>query len=337
MARVTVGIPVYNGAPLIRESLECLRTQTFDDFVVLIGDNASEDETAEICADFAARDPRFIHIRRPENIGSLPNFTDLRRRAESELFMWRAYDDLSAPNFIESLVGCFRDNDEVCLAVGDVVSHHLRKGETRRFRYRAPPSGPRIASILHQLFSSHECWIYGLWRREAIGEIQDRVSSIYPHAWGWDHLCLLPLILDRKIAGTNETEFVQRVVHGTKAPTETLARPSANAAPKPPYVDAARQGLPALGQRIWRPTKGVDLQAELWKTRALTGTRGQFDKSVRAEVGRRTWTLPERAALAVALPRYVDLRGYSRLKLWRRRVREQLSEWTAKPDAGGAV
>ena len=84
MARVGIGVPVYNGGLMLADSLECLRTQSFEDFEVVIGDNASDDETADICADFAARDNRFRHLRRPENLGSLPNFQDLRRQSDAQ-------------------------------------------------------------------------------------------------------------------------------------------------------------------------------------------------------------------------------------------------------------
>src|SRR5210317_222486 len=107
MARVGIGVPVYNGGPLLAESLECLRTQSFEDFEVVIGDNASDDETAETCARYAAMDNRFRPLRRPENIGSLGNFQSLRAESGAELFCWRAYDDLSAPDFVEKLVALF--------------------------------------------------------------------------------------------------------------------------------------------------------------------------------------------------------------------------------------
>ena len=50
MARVGIAVPVRNGGALLVEALECLRTQTFEDFEVVIGDNASDDETvADLC------------------------------------------------------------------------------------------------------------------------------------------------------------------------------------------------------------------------------------------------------------------------------------------------
>ena len=42
---VTVGIPTYNRAPLLRGAIESVLSQTFHDFQLLVVDNASEDET----------------------------------------------------------------------------------------------------------------------------------------------------------------------------------------------------------------------------------------------------------------------------------------------------
>jgi len=48
MVPITIGVPVYNGADLIEESLACLARQSFGDFKALIFDNASTDGTSEI-------------------------------------------------------------------------------------------------------------------------------------------------------------------------------------------------------------------------------------------------------------------------------------------------
>ena len=63
MPRVSIGVPVYNGASLIYEALDCIASQSFNDIEVIISDNGSTDGTSEICADFAAKDSRFKHIR----------------------------------------------------------------------------------------------------------------------------------------------------------------------------------------------------------------------------------------------------------------------------------
>lgn len=58
MARMTVGVPVYNGEAMIAECLNCLLSQTCHDFVMVIADNASTAETSEICAEYVVQDNR---------------------------------------------------------------------------------------------------------------------------------------------------------------------------------------------------------------------------------------------------------------------------------------
>jgi len=286
VARVGIGVPVYNGGEMLAQSLECLRTQSFEDIDVVIGDNASDDRTAEICASYAARDSRFRHIRRPENIGPLGNFQDLRHQSDAELFCWRAHDDLSAPDFLAHLVRLFNADPATRLAVAEVRSEADDRAEPRIIQYRQPPSWPRIARIRRQLFSSHASWIYGLWHRETLGRLQDRVHAEYPHAWGWDHLTLLPVILDGAIRGTNATHFLQRIIRGTTTRAERRGR------------------LPGLAE--------------------MRQLRADFDRFARAIVAERDWSLAERAALGAMLPYYVDRRGYARAKLFRRAMRRRL-------------
>jgi GT2 family glycosyltransferase len=45
---LTVGLPVYNGENYLAESLEALLGQRFEDFELVISDNASTDATADI-------------------------------------------------------------------------------------------------------------------------------------------------------------------------------------------------------------------------------------------------------------------------------------------------
>ena len=49
LPRVSLGMPVYNGERHIEESLDSLLAQSFDDFELVISDNASTDRTEEIC------------------------------------------------------------------------------------------------------------------------------------------------------------------------------------------------------------------------------------------------------------------------------------------------
>ena len=102
--KVSIGMPVYNGSPFIREALDSLLNQTFTDFELIISDNASTDETESICREYAAKDPRIRYVRQPENRGALLNFQFVLDEAVGEYFMWAAADDMWSSEWIEELL-----------------------------------------------------------------------------------------------------------------------------------------------------------------------------------------------------------------------------------------
>ena len=102
--RVSIGLPVYNGARFLAEAIESLLRQTYEDIEIIISDNASTDATGEIASSFAARDPRVRYDRLPKNIGAAANFNRVLQMARGEYFRWASADDLSAPEFVERCV-----------------------------------------------------------------------------------------------------------------------------------------------------------------------------------------------------------------------------------------
>jgi len=209
MARVAIGVPVLNGGDMLAEALESLRAQTFTDFTVLISDNGSTDRTPEIAAGFAARDPRFVHLRQPQTLPVVQNFRLLVDQAEAPLFMWRAHDDTSAPEFLETLVRLFDAEPGIRLAVCSVESRTASGAQCQLWPYRSRSAG--LAGTLRELFTCHPSWVYGLWDRGCLIERLDAVARGFPHVWAWDHAVLFPLILDHAIRGSAETVFHQTI------------------------------------------------------------------------------------------------------------------------------
>ena len=89
MARVSVGMPVYNGAPFLREALDSWLAQEFEDFELIVSDNASTDDTPRILEEYARRDPRLRIVRRPETVYIVKNFNDLVGEASAPLVLQR--------------------------------------------------------------------------------------------------------------------------------------------------------------------------------------------------------------------------------------------------------
>jgi glycosyltransferase involved in cell wall biosynthesis len=86
--RVSVGLPVRNGANYLREALDSLLSQTLADFELVIGDNASTDGTEAICREFAARDDRVRYVRHDTDIGAPRNFNFVFPESQAPYFRW---------------------------------------------------------------------------------------------------------------------------------------------------------------------------------------------------------------------------------------------------------
>jgi glycosyltransferase involved in cell wall biosynthesis len=102
--KVSVGLPVYNGEKYLRVALDSILQQDYRDFELIISDNASQDTTAEICRDYAAKDVRVRYHRFEVNQGASRNFRFVFEMARGEYFKWAAYDDVCLPGFLRSCV-----------------------------------------------------------------------------------------------------------------------------------------------------------------------------------------------------------------------------------------
>ena len=122
---VSVGMPVYNGTPWVQRALSTLAAQDYPNFELIISDNASTDETARICQEYAVRDPRVRYVRNASNVGAGRNFVRVLALANGEYFMWAAHDDLWEPSFISNLVTCFLRNRDLvhAMTLYDRFSH----------------------------------------------------------------------------------------------------------------------------------------------------------------------------------------------------------------------
>jgi len=114
--RLSVGLPVYNGEPYLRASIESLLGQSYENFELIISDNASTDNTADICRDYAKSDSRVRYFRQPSNIGLAPNHNFVFAQSRGELFKWAANDDLYARDLLRCCVEALDAHPEVILA-----------------------------------------------------------------------------------------------------------------------------------------------------------------------------------------------------------------------------
>lgn len=114
--RLSVGLPVYNGEKYLDQSIESVLGQTYEDFELIISDNASTDNTADICRRYAKQDPRIRYIRQARNIGLSPNHNFVLQLSRGEYFKWAAADDLYGRDLLKSCVDILDEDAGVVLA-----------------------------------------------------------------------------------------------------------------------------------------------------------------------------------------------------------------------------
>jgi glycosyltransferase involved in cell wall biosynthesis len=115
-SRLSIGLPVYNAEKYLAESLDALLGQSYEDFELIISDNASTDGTAGICRRYMNQDSRIRYIRQPRNIGAAPNHNFVVGQARGELFKWASGDDLYGRDLLRSCVNALDEYPHVVLA-----------------------------------------------------------------------------------------------------------------------------------------------------------------------------------------------------------------------------
>ena len=93
-ALLSIVLPVRNGANFLAPALDSVLAQTLTDFTVHVSDNASDDGTSDILADYAARDPRIRVSRSDTVLSQVANMNRAVALAETPWIRMLCHDDL---------------------------------------------------------------------------------------------------------------------------------------------------------------------------------------------------------------------------------------------------
>jgi glycosyltransferase involved in cell wall biosynthesis len=148
---LSIGLPVYNGERYLAEALEALLAQTYDDFELIISDNASNDATEKICRAYADKDDRVRYIRQPVNIGADPNHHFVVEQARGRYFKWAAHDDVYEPELIRRCVEALETHPEVVLAHAADAAIDERGEVIATLPYELDTANPDPAARLRSL------------------------------------------------------------------------------------------------------------------------------------------------------------------------------------------
>lgn len=110
--KLSIVIPVFNGATTIGEAVESV-TSAFPELEVVINDNASTDDTREVCLELAARYPHVRYFRNDANMGFDRNLHLAVSRATSEYCWLVGDDDYLRPEGIRRVLQVLGEHDDL--------------------------------------------------------------------------------------------------------------------------------------------------------------------------------------------------------------------------------
>jgi glycosyltransferase involved in cell wall biosynthesis len=113
--RVSVCLPVYNGANYLALAIESVLAQTFTDFELLIANDCSIDETQTIIEKYANRDTRIRHWINEKNLKLFGNYNACIDRATGQYIKLFAHDDILHPQMLEKMVAVLDEHAGVSL------------------------------------------------------------------------------------------------------------------------------------------------------------------------------------------------------------------------------
>jgi glycosyltransferase involved in cell wall biosynthesis len=134
--KVSVLIPTYNYARFLPEAIESILGQDFQDFELLISDDCSTDNSAEVIARYAGKDSRIRFQIHSKNLGMVQNWNYCLSQARGEYIKFIFGDDkLLSPTAFKKLVKLMESDSAISLvaSASRVIDTRSRTIETRNY------------------------------------------------------------------------------------------------------------------------------------------------------------------------------------------------------------
>jgi glycosyltransferase involved in cell wall biosynthesis len=116
--RLSICIPTYKRAGYLNDVLTDLFEQGVDlgPFEVIVGDNASPDDTPTVLGDWAAQRPEVRYVRQTENVGVYGNLLTVYRLARGRYAVYLADDDRLNLAEVRAYMDCLDANPNLAAA-----------------------------------------------------------------------------------------------------------------------------------------------------------------------------------------------------------------------------
>lgn len=179
-ALVSVGMPIRNGGKHLELALKSILEQDYENLEIIVSDNDSNDDTADIVKNYAQQDPRITYYKHEHMVPAFDNFMSVRSHAQGQYFMWAAHDDIRSPDYISKLMATLESDGDLILAFGDLYVSDTpgEKGNIKNYTFDNSRHG-QLARMWKT--ANMQCFhIYGLWRTSLLEKIKIHHCTWWP-------------------------------------------------------------------------------------------------------------------------------------------------------------
>lgn len=120
MSRISIVLPIYNGERYVRESIDSIRNQTFQDWELIIVNDCSTDSTPDIINEYAKLDGRIRIINNITN-QKLPKSLNIGfKNASGEYLTWTSDDNYYLPEALGGMLNILEKYPKAAMVCGNM-------------------------------------------------------------------------------------------------------------------------------------------------------------------------------------------------------------------------
>jgi hypothetical protein len=269
---IYIAMPVYRGVEHIAETVESIRSQTYQGFRVVMSVDGADDPTLDLCRTFTT-DGRFEVRIQPRRLGWPGNFNWLANDCDSEFFCYWQQDDLATADYLGHLRTTMRAEPHVSVAYADVQWFGHRSDRVTALDIDGTP----LQRFLQAAEALHYVPLRGLIRTEHLPE---RTDPIPRRADGQPHQDFVFLA---ELAGTGAFRRVDTPIYHKRAHSS-----SAHHGWSSDPTDQRRQEWCALGDGLIEAALRTQPVVDVHRLVTVI-----LDRLAIARDGRGFWYLPE--------------------------------------------
>jgi glycosyltransferase involved in cell wall biosynthesis len=121
MSSVDVIVPCYRYGHFLRACVESVLGQSIENIRILIIDDASPDNTADIAADLERKDPRVTFVRHSVNKGHIATYNEGIEWASADYMLILSADDYLLPGALSRAANLMDEHSEVGFTFGNLI------------------------------------------------------------------------------------------------------------------------------------------------------------------------------------------------------------------------